>query len=60
MIAEIDPERLEAFNCALRLAVEERTGVDPGPLNGLDLASYMLIDADRALEIMQICFKPGE
>jgi hypothetical protein len=53
----IDYEKLRAFECALRLAIEQRTGADPGEVDGLALGSYTPIDAERACEILKNCYQ---
>ncbi len=53
----VDRERLMFFEAALRLAIQERTGADPGEINGLELGSYMPIDAERAFEILKKCYQ---
>jgi hypothetical protein len=51
---ELDADKVRIFNAALRLAVAERTGVDDENVTVLDSKTYILADADRAIEIREL------
>lgn len=55
----IDRERLKFFNLALALAIEERTGTAPEHVDALTL-DFMLIDFERAAEILETCLQDPE
>jgi hypothetical protein len=48
--------KLEELNNGLRLAIEERTGRDPGPISVYDPSQWELGDVARAIDILrEIC-----
>lgn len=48
-----DLERLQQLRGALRLAIAERTGADPGPIDVSDSETHTLQDMQRAAELLE-------